>query len=92
MEEVTMMLSFPNAWGWECGYQRKGPKKMPEVVEPAPAKAWEVTKFKTCQRNSKLLNFQESGSCTGVALRDKSEREPGERKNSQGAKTGGNPE
>lgn len=33
-----------------------------------------------------MLNFQESGSCAGVALRDKSEREPGERKNSQGAK------
>lgn len=48
MEEVTMMLSFPKCLGLGMWILEKGPKKMPEVVEPTPAKIWEVTKFKMC--------------------------------------------
>ena len=40
MEEVTMMLSFPKCLGLGMWVLEKGPKKMPEVVEPASAKVW----------------------------------------------------
>ena len=40
MEEVTVMLSFPECRGLGMWVLEKGPKKAPEVAEPALAKEW----------------------------------------------------